>query len=85
MNMDRAIFDMNASVEATSLYILLCALSDEGNAVTLKMARQRWNSSEEDLFKGASELIGLGVLHAPERLAEDSPLLINSRDLWKRS
>ena len=32
--MDRAIFDLDASVEATSLYIILCSLMDAGQALT---------------------------------------------------
>ncbi len=83
MTMDRAIFDMNASVEATSLYILLCALGDEGNPVTLETARQRWNSSEEDLMNGARELMHLGVIIGEEPLSHETPLHIQPRSHWQ--
>ncbi len=83
MNMDRAIFQMNASVEATSLYILLCALSDEGNPVTLKTARERWNGSEKDLMNGALELVQLGVIQGEEPLSHEAPLHIQPRDRWQ--
>ena len=41
MHMDRAIFDMNLSVAATSLYILLCSLQDEEREPTLNTARRQ--------------------------------------------
>ncbi len=45
MHMDRAIFNLEASVEATSLYILLCALLDQGEPLTLDRAHRamEWN------------------------------------------
>ena len=47
MEMDRAIFELNAGVEATSLYILICALMDEGKAVTLENVRRQWTGSDD--------------------------------------
>src|SRR5208283_2703862 len=62
MNMDRAIFDLKVSVEAASLYILLCALMDGGQAPTLENALQKWTGTEESLLTAAQELIGRCVI-----------------------
>ncbi len=83
MTMDRAIFNLNVSVEATSLYILLCALNDEGTPVTLKAAKGRWNSEENALHGAARELMGQGVLQSSELPDEETLLYINTRESWK--
>ena len=82
MHMDRAIFELNAGVEATSLYILLCALLDQGESLTLNRARAQWNGDEKELFEAAAELVRRGVLSTAEPLAADNILIINPRDKW---
>ncbi len=76
MNMDRAIFDLKVSVEATSLYILLCALMDGGQAPTLENARQKWTGTEESLLAAAQELVRkcviTGAVYNPRRHAPAS-------------
>jgi hypothetical protein len=81
--MDRAIFDLRASVEATSLYILFCALLDQGEFLTLARASVLWNGTREDLLKAAGELIQRGVLSASEGLTPDELLQLNPRDHWR--
>jgi hypothetical protein len=80
--MDRAIFDLRASVEATSLYILLCALSDQGETLTLERAGVPWNGTGEELVKAAEELIHRGVLAGRQPLTPHQPLAINPSDEW---
>jgi hypothetical protein len=80
--MDRAIFDLRASVEATSLYILLCALADQGDSLSLDRASIQWNGSREDLFRAAEELIQRGVLAASQPLTLDQPLELNPSENW---
>jgi hypothetical protein len=80
--MDRAIFDLRASVEATSLYILLCALADQGDSLSLDRASIQWNGSREDLFRAAEELIQRGVLAASQPLTPDQPLELNPGENW---
>lgn len=82
MTMDRAIFELETSVSATSLYILLCALADEGRTLTLKAARHQWNGTEEGLLEGAEELILRGVLAVESPLSEETPLRINPSSEW---
>jgi hypothetical protein len=82
VHMDRAIFNLETSVEATSLYILLCALLDQGEPLTLERASVPWNGTAEDLVKAAEELIQRGVLVASQPLTPTQSLEINPTDEW---
>ncbi len=83
MQMDRAIFDLNASVEATSLYILACALMDEGLDPTLADIRLKWSGTDESLIRAIGELAGYGVLEATLPLGDASTISINPREKWR--
>ena len=82
MNMDRAIFDLKISVEATSLYILLCALMDGGQAPTLKNALLKWTGSEESLMAAARELIARCIITGADPIPEQMHLHPTTRDKW---
>ena len=82
MNMDRAVFDLKISVEATSLYILLCALMDAGEAPTLENASLKWTGTEEALAEAARELIERCVVAGVIPTPKDMHLHPNSRDRW---
>lgn len=82
MNMDRAIFDLKVSVEATSLYILLCALMDGGQAPTLENARQKWTGTDESLLTAAQELVRRCVITGNVPSEKDMHLHPNTRDKW---
>jgi hypothetical protein len=82
MHMDRLIFELKASVEATSLYILLCAFLDQGEAPTLEDAKSRWNGDETSLTRAAGELMGLGVLEQALPVPMDRPLNVLPSDKW---
>ena len=82
MNMDRAIFDLNVSVEATSLYILLCALMDGGQAPTLENARLKWTGTGESLLAAAQELVRRCVITGNVPTSKDVHLHPNARDKW---
>lgn len=82
MNMDRAIFDLKASVEATSLYILLCALMDVGQAPTLENALQKWTGTEQSMHTAVRELIERCVLSGVLPIPKDKHLHPNTRDKW---
>jgi len=78
MHMDRAIFDLNASISATSLYILMCALLDQGEeGITLDRASLQWNGSREELHAAAEELVRRGVLSGG-----DGHFHVRSREEW---
>jgi hypothetical protein len=80
--MDRSIFNLRASVEATSLYILLCALADEREPLTLERARLQWNGTSENLLEAAAELGQRGVLTGTPPFAQDQPLHLNPSHEW---
>ena len=83
MHMDRAIFDLNTSVEATSAYILICSLMDQAHSPTLKTIRSLWNGNEESLLAALRELMGKQVLEPREDLTEESHVSVNPADKWK--
>ena len=84
MNMDRAIFDLKASVEATSLYIILCSLLDRGDAPTLANARTLWSGTAEGLTAALRELMALGVLAHFGDPSETDHLHPTPRTQWRR-
>jgi hypothetical protein len=80
--MDRAIFNLEASVEATSLYILLCALEDQEEPLTLDRASVLWNGTREDLVSAVEELFQRGVLDGSQPLTRDQPLQVKRSEEW---
>ena len=82
MNMDRAIFDIELSVEATSLYILLCALMDGGEPPTLENALPKWAGTEESLLNAAHELIGRCIISGTLPIPPNMHLHPRTRDWW---
>ncbi len=82
MNMDRAIFELQASVEATSLYILLCALMDSGEPPTLELAMTKWTGTEQSLIAAAEELVGRCVLATKIPIPKKIHLHPTTRDKW---
>jgi hypothetical protein len=83
MHMDRAIFDLNISVEATSAYILVCSLIDQNHSPTLKTIRSLWNGNEESLLVALHELMAKQVLEPQEELTEESHVSVNPADKWR--
>jgi hypothetical protein len=81
--MDRAIFSLELSLEATSIYILICSLQDEGHAPTLQRIRSLWNGTEENLRSALRELMERRVLESARELVDDIPVTLNPRDKWQ--
>ncbi len=82
MHMDRAIFNQKASVEAVSLYIIVCSLLDEGLSPNLDYIRSRWSGDEEALHKAIDELAGCGILQSGTPVREEDTLRVNASDKW---
>ncbi len=82
MNMDRAIFEMQLSVEATSLYILLCALIDQGVPPTLEEAVHKWTGTADSLLRAAEELVKRCILRSSLPIRKDIHLHPTTRDRW---
>lgn len=59
--MDQRIFEQGLSVEATSLYLLLSSLSDQGVPLTLEWVEPIWNAEPETLGTSFEELAGRGI------------------------
>ncbi|RJX30636.1 MAG: hypothetical protein C4525_12215 [Desulfarculus sp.] len=59
--MDRRIFDQKLSVEGTSLYLLMTALSDQGATLRRETMLPMWNASPEKLDGALKELAGRGI------------------------
>lgn len=60
--MDRKIFEMSLSVEATSLYLLLVPLAEGGVPLNRDSALQFWNSSDDKLDDAIEELLARAVI-----------------------
>jgi hypothetical protein len=82
--MDRTIFHLKASVPATSLYILICSLMDEGEAPTLDRARTLWNGSEDDLNGAIRELTDRKILEPLPQTMNGGPVRLNLGLNWRR-
>jgi len=82
--MDRAIFHLRTSVPATSLYLLICSLLDEGQAPTLNRARMLWNGSDEEFQAAVQELTQRGILVPPRPMANGRPLQLDLTNNWRR-
>jgi hypothetical protein len=62
--MDQRIFDLKLSVEGTSLYLLLVALSDAGTPLVRDNVQRFWNSPMEQLDLAFTELVARRVVGA---------------------
>jgi hypothetical protein len=60
--MDQKIFDLNLSVEATSLYLLACGLMDADKRLSLANLKEYWNSTPQKLEEAIDELGRLKIL-----------------------
>jgi hypothetical protein len=54
--MERKIFDMNLSVEAVSLFLILEDLEATGGRLTREACLERWNAPAEALDRAIEEL-----------------------------
>ncbi len=59
--MDQRIFNLNLSVEATSLYLLMVALADGGTHLVRENILPLWNASPPELEAAFQELKQRGV------------------------
>jgi hypothetical protein len=82
MKMDPMIFEFNAGVYATSLYLLICSYLDEGQQPTLNQVLKSWNSTEGNLVDAVKELSDFRILKPMESLDYDGELLLNQRENW---
>jgi hypothetical protein len=81
--MDRKIFSLDLSVEATSAYILICTLTESRTPVTIESTGSFWNDSPEALTRALEELKGHRILYEKLDSNQVRQYLINPSDLWE--
>lgn len=82
-SMDRHIFNLNLSVEATSAYIIVTSLAEENAPPTLEALQGRWSKSSHELDQALEELLGRNILQqrtGPDKAAMFYP---NPSSLWR--
>ncbi len=62
MLMDRTIFTMDLSLEATSVYILICSFVEGGAPATVESLGPFWNGPREALSSALGELRSRGIV-----------------------
>jgi hypothetical protein len=81
--MDRTIFTMDLSVEATSAYILICSFVEGGAPATVESLGPSWNGPRQALSSALIELRSRGIIEEilDERLVRR--YLPNPADFWR--
>jgi hypothetical protein len=81
--MDRSIFTLDLTVEATSAYILICGLAESGAPVTVESLGVFWNAPREALSPALEELKDRWIIQEilDERLMRR--YLPNPPDCWQ--
>lgn len=85
MVMNRKIFALNLSVEATSAYILICTLADSGTPVTIESAGTFWNDTPEALVNALEELNRHRIIYEALDSNQVRHYYLNPPDLWKKA
>ena len=84
MLMNRKIFALDLSVEATSAYILICTLAESGAPVTIESAGSFWNDSPEALTRALDELNRHGVIYEVLDSKQVRQYLLNPPERWEK-
>jgi hypothetical protein len=81
--MDRKIFTLNLSVEATSAYILVCSFVEGGAPATVESLGPFWNGPRQELPSALTELRSRGIIEEilDERLVRR--YLPNPAEFWR--
>ena len=77
--MDNTIFDLGLSVHATSLYILVDALLQEGEKISLDACEARWSATCEEMHEALEELKARGIVDVVDGHVE-----IKESETWKQ-
>lgn len=76
--MNQKIFALGLPVATVSLYLLCCALADQGTAITRENLQKVWNDSPQRLSHGLSELAARRILEPA-----GSGFQLNPPDRWQ--
>jgi hypothetical protein len=83
--MDRKIFEMNLSVEATSAYILICNLAESGTPITIESAGTFWNDKPEALVRALEELNLHGIIFEAQDANQMRQYHLNPSNRWRKT
>lgn len=61
-SMSQKIFQLNLSVETTSIYLLCCSLADHEEPISTKNIQEIWNGSHQALITGLDALEKRNIL-----------------------
>ena len=81
--MDRLIFNLKLSVEATSAYILISAILGEGQRPSLDLIKNRWAAPDPALEEALEELIGRNVIESRVGPDDQSLYYPKPSTLWQ--
>ena len=83
--MDRKIFSLNLSVEATSAYILICNLAESDTPITIESAGTFWNDKPAALVSALEELVRHRIIFEVLDANQMRQYYLNPSDRWKKS
>ena len=81
--MDRNIFNLKLSVEATSAYILITSLMGENVRPSMELIQGRWTTTDEELEQALTELINRNIVSKREGLNQEELYYPNPSSLWR--
>ena len=81
--MDRNIFNLKLSVEATSAYILVASSMEENVRPSLKVIKRRWVKSDRELDEALGELMQRNVLQLKPAPDGEAIYYPNPASLWR--
>lgn len=83
MLMDRNIFTLNLSVEATSAYILVCSFVEGGAPATVESLGPFWNGPRQELPAALTELRSRGIIEEILDERQVRRYLPNPAEFWR--
>jgi predicted transcriptional regulator len=72
--MRQKIFSMDLAVETVSLYLLCCAVTDAGAAITRDTLADKWNGDRDSLEQELRRLEQRNIISRKEGEGQPSPL-----------
>ncbi|MFO7497507.1 MAG: hypothetical protein R6X05_17925 [Desulfobacterales bacterium] len=78
-SMNQKIFALGLPVETVSLYLLCCALADQGTVISEANLQKVWTDSPQRLTRSLAELTARKIIEA---LAADA-FRVNPPDRWQ--
>lgn len=82
--MSQKIFSMNLDVETVSLYLLCCAVTDAGAAITRTTLMEKWNGTQEELNRQIGRLEEMNILARKGRTGNgESVFVVVDEKKWR--